>query len=101
LWLAVLNPAGSLAALPGRQTLINGHVAWVDWAAFDGGCPDGAAQELRAYVRIATKPYGPDHYLPGGHIDMTACLGANASPEDHAAVTTMLHSLRINTEFWY
>jgi hypothetical protein len=53
------------------------------------------------YVRIATKPYGPTHYLPGGRIDMTACLGPRASADDRSAVTAMLQSLHIRASYWY
>jgi hypothetical protein len=101
LWLNVQFPTDSLDAVPGRQTHINQHVARVYAGPADGGCPEGAAREIDAYVRIATKPYGPSHLLPGGRIDMTACVGQHASADDRGAVTAMLHSLHIRTSHWY
>ena len=101
LWLNLQFPTDSLDVLPGQPTRIHHHAARVDSGAGTGLCPDGTASEIDAYVRIATTPYGPTHYLPGGRIDMRACLGPHASIADRAAVTAMLRSLHIRAGYWY
>lgn len=102
LWLNAQFPTNSaFNALPGRLAHIDHHVARVSSGRATSACPKGATQEVQAFVQIATRRYGPAHLLPGGRIDMTACIGGRASADDRAAVTTMVHSLHIHTTFWY
>lgn len=102
LWINVQFPtAGALNVLPGRLVRINGHTARVDSGPANDSCPAGTARQIAALVRIPTHTYGPSHYLPGGRIDMVACLGANASHADSSAIRSMMRSLRIRPRYWY
>lgn len=102
LWINVQFPtAGALHVLPGRSVRIKGHLARVDSGPANDSCPAGSARQVTAFVRIPTHTYGPSHYLPGGRIDMVACLGAHASRADSSAIRKMMHSLRIRPRYWY
>jgi hypothetical protein len=97
-WLGIEMPTDAQwAVLPGRRIEIRHHIAKVYAGVSDDGCPVVTAREVRANVRIPTKPIrnGKTSEYSGERLEMTACFGSNASADDRAAVERMLHSLRI------